>query len=89
MGGPHELIDRGEVKLRLLGVRKGTDADVREALIDRYGGDRETAVGRKANPGPLHGIARDMWAALAVGVAWIEGARAPAAGRAGSAAVEG
>lgn len=37
------------------------DADVRRALIDRYG-----PVGTKKNPGPTREITKDMWSALAV-----------------------
>lgn len=33
---------------------------------------REPSVGTKSNPGPLWGFRGDMWAALAVAVAWLE-----------------
>jgi hypothetical protein len=29
-----------------------------------------TAVGRKANPGPLYGISRDVWSAIAIAVTY-------------------
>ena len=29
-----------------------------------------TAIGRKAAPGPLYGISRDMWSALAIEVTY-------------------
>lgn len=69
---------RDEVKLRLTGRRsKVNDASVRAVLIDRYGGvgGKEAAVGRKAAPGPLYGVRADVWAALAVGLAWQDGPR--------------
>ena len=70
---PVERIGRKAVKLTLCGTDRAKDPNVRQALIDRYGG-KERAVGTKASPGPLHGIVKDVWAALAVGVAWLEGA---------------
>lgn len=51
------------------------DADVWAALCERFGGEPAVAVGRKAAPGPLHGIHSDMRQALAVAVAWQDGAR--------------
>lgn len=42
-----------------------TDANVRQALIDRFGG-RVRAIGTKKNPGPLYEIHNDEWQALAV-----------------------
>ena len=72
-----ERLERIEVKKHLLGTPKGTDAQVRATLIDRFGGigGKAAAVGRKASPGPLYGIANDVWQALAVAVAYSEGAR--------------
>ncbi len=73
------LLQRSSV-LRHLGVatsrRKGepkvsADAGVRAALLDRHGG-RDAAIGRKAAPGPLHGVSSHAWAALAVGVTWLD-----------------
>jgi hypothetical protein len=58
---------RREVKLHLCGSPRAKDANIRQALIDRYGG-KEAAIGRKASPGPLHGVSGDVWSALAVAV---------------------
>lgn len=45
-----------------LGLKVTTkDKDIRRAIIDRYGGDEATKKG-----GVLHGVAGDVWAALAV-----------------------
>ena len=30
------------------------------------------AIGTKKNPGPLYGVTGDVWAAIAVGLAWRE-----------------
>ena len=63
-GDEPTIIERPDIKLRLLGQRKGTDAQVREELIHRIG-----PVGTKKAPGPLYGISSHLWAALAVAVA--------------------
>jgi hypothetical protein len=70
---PVERIGRKAVKVALCGDPRARDPNVRQALIDRYGG-KTAAIGTMAAPGPLHGVARDVWAALAVGVAWLDGA---------------
>lgn len=57
------LIPRRDVKLHLCASPRAKDANIRQALIDRFG-----EVGTKKNPGPLYGIASHRWAALAVAV---------------------
>lgn len=59
---------RKDVKLHLCGSPRAKDANIRQALIDRFGPGKEVAVGKKANPGPLYGIKSHLWAALAVAV---------------------
>lgn len=52
---------RKEIK-RYFGVTgKGSDSQIRSAMIKRWG-----EPGTKANPGPTYGITGDAWAALAV-----------------------
>jgi hypothetical protein len=65
------LLPRKAVKLALCGSMKAKDANIRQALLDRYGG-KEKAVGRKAAPGPLYGLRSHCWAALALAVAYQE-----------------
>jgi hypothetical protein len=72
---PVERLTRRAVKLQICGTSTAKDANVRQALIDRYGGSKAEAVGTKAKPGPLYGVHGDQWAALALAVAWAEGAR--------------
>lgn len=67
----YTLVYRREVKLHLCGQARAKDPNVRQALIDRYGG-RDKAIGRKATPGPLYGIAADVWSALAIALTWSE-----------------
>jgi hypothetical protein len=61
-----ELLYRKDIKLHLCGSMRAKDANVRQALIDRFG-----APGTKGKPGALYGIKSHGWAALAVAVtAW-------------------
>lgn len=63
-------LTRLKVKQHLCGSNKANDSNIRAALIDRFGGveGKEAAIGRKASPGPLYGIAADVWSALAIAV---------------------
>lgn len=68
-GKPWALMYRQHVKRRICGAVTARDSDVRRALINRWGGPA-VAIGSKARPGPLHGVANDVWQALAVAVTW-------------------
>lgn len=57
------LIYRKDVKVHMCHSARAKDGNVRQSLIDRFGGR-----GTKKNPGPLYGISTHMWAALAVAV---------------------
>ena len=70
--GVHTKIYRKDVKMTLCNSTRAKDANVRQALIDRYGPGKERAVGVKARPGPLYGFKADLWAALGVGVTYLE-----------------
>lgn len=65
-GGEVRLVLRREVKLFHCHTARATDANIRAALLDRFGPGRELAVGTKRQPGPLYGIKGDEWSALAV-----------------------
>lgn len=67
-GRPWHQVYRKDVKLHLCGFTTAKDANIRQALIDRFGPGKEKAVGYKKTPGPLYGITADLWQALAVGV---------------------
>lgn len=60
-----------DVKLHLCGSVKAKDSNIRQALIDKFGG-KDKAIGKKANPGPLHGVKSHAWSALALAVTWHE-----------------
>lgn len=66
-----ELLPRKDVKLHLCQSPRANDATIRQALIDKFGG-KDVAIGKKAAPGPLHGLKADCWQALALGVTWWE-----------------
>lgn len=67
---PVDRVSRRTIKLHLCGQMRAKDPNVRQALIDRYGGPE--ARGTKKAPGPLYGIAGDLWSALAVAVTWAD-----------------
>lgn len=71
--GPHTRVYRQAVKLHLCKVANAKDANIRAALIDKFGPGKQKAVGTKAKPGPLYGVSGDVWAALAVAVTHAEG----------------
>lgn len=62
-------LKRLEVKLHLCHDSRAKDGNIRQAILDRFGG-KEAAMGRKAKPGPLYGISRDLWSALAVALTY-------------------
>lgn len=63
-------LPRKAIKLHLCGSMRAKDGNIRQALIDKYGGTK--AIGKKASPGPLYGVAGDCWSALAVCVTYAE-----------------
>lgn len=58
-----ERITRMEVKMHLCNNSKAKDANIRKALIDRFGGQAAIKKG-----GPLYKISGDVWAALGVAI---------------------
>lgn len=57
----------------LLGDTAPIGATLRQALIDRFApGVPNDGKGTNAHPGWFHGFAGDMWAAYALGVAWLD-----------------
>ena len=67
---PVVQLPRRAVKLAICGDTRAKDANIRQALLDRFGGP--AAKGTKAAPGPLYGISRDVWSALAIAVTYAE-----------------
>lgn len=62
---PGFRIPRMRVKMHLCHHSNAKDGNIRQALIDRFGGPSSIKKG-----GPLYKVSGDVWAALAVGVTW-------------------
>lgn len=60
-----KLIYRRDVKLHHCYNARATDSNIRQAILDRFGG-KDKAIGLKASPGPLHGVKSHVWSALAI-----------------------
>lgn len=65
---------RKDVKIHICGTTKAKDANIWQAILDRYGG-KAAAIGKKNEPGPLYGVKSHARAALAVGLCWLDGVR--------------
>ena len=64
---------RKDVKMYLCNSMRAKDANIRQAILDRYepsGGGKVPQVGTKSNPGPLYGVSKDVWAALGVAITY-------------------
>jgi hypothetical protein len=64
--GESQRITRQEVKYHICNATKAKDSNVKQAIIDRFGG-KEKAIGTKKKQGPLFGITGShIWSAIAV-----------------------
>lgn len=64
---PVHLVTRRAVTAHHVdGGTRDADKRIRAALIDRYG------VGSERKGGPLEGIVKDLWSALAIGLYWAD-----------------
>ena len=70
--GRFDSLPRRIIKQHLCHTARATDANIRQALIDRFGPGPEKAIGKKATPGPLYGIKGHCIAALAVAVTYAD-----------------
>ncbi len=66
-----EFVNRSDVKLHLCGTMRSKDSNVRQAILDRFGG-KEAAIGKKSSPGPLYGLKSHEWQALAVALTYAD-----------------
>lgn len=69
---PYRLIPRRKIKMHFCGNVRAKDTNIRQVLIDRFGPGKERAIGKKKTPGPLYGVKKDIWSALALAVYWAE-----------------
>lgn len=58
------LVYRKDIKLHLCGTPRAKDANIRQAILDRFGG--KNAIGTAKERGPLYHVKGHQWAALAV-----------------------
>ena len=63
LGSKVRKVYRSEVKMHHCHTMKAKDANIRQALIDRFG-----EPGTKKNPGKTYGISKDIWSALGIAV---------------------
>lgn len=68
---PFHRIYRTEEKIQLCGNPRANDSNIRQAIIDLFGG-KEFALGKKKSPGPLYGLSGDLWSAFAVALTYIK-----------------
>jgi hypothetical protein len=68
-----KLIYRKEEALNLCNSARAGDSNITQALVDRFAyGIANHGKGTKKNPGWFHGVAKDVWAAIAVGVTYYD-----------------
>ena len=68
-----ELIYRSEEKMLLCGQMRARDANVRQAIVDRYAkGQPNKGKGTMKNPGFFYGFSKDIWQAMAVAVTYFD-----------------
>jgi hypothetical protein len=67
--GYPRLVFRRDVKLHHCGSARAKDANITQALIDRFAGNvPNRGKGTKAEPGWFYGFKADIWQAYALGV---------------------
>ena len=67
------LYTRKHVVAHICQNPRASDANIRQALLDRFertGGGKNPSVGTKSKPGPLYGVKKDIWSALALALTY-------------------
>ena len=67
------FVYRKEEKIHLCGSMKAKDANIKQALVNRYAKhDFKSGKGTKKDPDTFYGVAKDVWQSIAVGVTHYE-----------------
>ena len=70
---PRHIVYRIEEKEALCHNSRAKDANIVQALVDRYAyGQPNHGKGTKASPGFFYGFSKDAWQAMAVAVTWLD-----------------
>ena len=70
---PRHLVYRMEEKEALCHNSRARDANIIQALVDRYAyGQPNHGKGTKAAPGFFYGFSKDAWQAMAVAATWLD-----------------
>ena len=68
-GVPTRLVYRKDEKIHICGTHRAKDANIRQALIDRFAPhERNGGRGTKGCPGWFYGFHDDIWSAYAVAI---------------------
>lgn len=72
-------VPRMDVKMHLCHDARAKDGNIRQSIMDRFGSTKAAAIGTKTSPGPLYGVAGDVWAAIGVAITATETRMQPTA----------
>ncbi len=67
LGLPWHLCYRTRIKIHHCHSAKATDSNISQAIRDKYG-----VVGTKKKPGPLYGVKKHIWSAVAIATYGLE-----------------
>ena len=67
LGSKTHIMYRTDVKMHICGTTRAKDTNIRQAMLDRFG-----AQGTKKQQGPLYGVTKDVFSALAICVTYID-----------------